>query len=462
MRLVVVPFCLFAASSLRVCDTEESATTRGAASASVSAAAAGGLKAALTLPRVGGSVSVTDEYSVELALHKNGLVEALVNDARGQLVSPPLELEVTAQAKGGASEKIQLGWVPARGRFEGRAKAGVELVPGAVQVALNVAGKAHPLELNVQVALPEPELGGAVLVAGGYSAELFARPNGEVLAFVKDGAGAAVNAAAGASLQVTVSAKGGMRESIDLAFDPARACFAGHAKAGVELAPGPVELIVKAKAGVAVGRLENMALSVEASHGGQLVATGDYSVELVGKGPQISAFVVDAAGKVHAAGDLDLKLDIGADAGSHIALKWDPPSLSYKGSAAAHVDLSLTPIRVSLIASGKAFTGAVASLRAAAKVNANVNAKLDASAKLDTDAKLDAGGKLAANGKAKLDPKLAAAAEAKASASKGASASINVAPPKVNVSTKQSASASTGAKAGGGAKASAGFSLGLK
>lgn len=452
MRSLIVPLVLFAAYSAKVCDSESKTTAGAAASAEVGAgtASAADAKAVLALPRIGGTVAAAGDFSVELALHENGLVEGLVSDAKGRLISDGVKLSAAVRAKGGGTESVQLAFSAPRARFEGRAKAGVELAPGPVDATLEVAGKTQGCKVVVAAVSPEPKLGGNVLVAGAFSAELFAKANGAIDAFVRDSAGAAVTADAGAAFKVVASAKGGAREEIGLHFDAPRACFTGKAKAGVELAPGPLELVVDAKVGAGIGRLENVALQVEAAHGGQLVAVGDFSVELVANGKQLSAFVFDASGKAHAAGDLDLKVGLGAAAGSELALKWDAPSLSYVGTVAANVDLSLQPIRLSLVAAGKAFAGAVASLDAAAKARAKADAKLGASAKLDAGAKLGGDAKVTAGAKAKLDD------AAKANASKGASASLKVTPPKVDV--KQSASA----KAGGGAKASAGISIGMK
>lgn len=452
MRLLLVPLVLFAAHSAKVCDSEDKAKADATASADVSASstAAADAKAVLALPRIGGSVASAGNFSVELALHESGLVEGLVSDAAGRLVSEGVKLSAAVRGKAGETENVQLAFSAPRGRFQGQAKAA--LAPGPVDATLEIAGKSHGCKLSMAALLPEPRLGGSVLAAGAFSAELFAKSNGEVDAFVKDSAGVAVTADAGAAFKVIASAKGGARQEIGLHFDAPRACFTGKAKAGVELAPGPLELVVDAKVGAGIGRLENVALQVEATHGGQVVAVGDFSVELVVKGKQLSAFVFDASGKAHAAGDLDLKLDVGADAGSALALKWDAPSASYVGSVAANVDLSLQPLRISLVAAGRAFVGAVASLDAAAKLRGKVDAKLDTNASLDAKAKLGGDAKLAAGAKAKLDE------SAKASVNKGASASVKVAAPKVDV--KQSAGAS--AKAGGGAKASAGVSIGLK
>jgi hypothetical protein len=453
MRLLAVPLLLFVAGSAKVCDSDDKAKADAsgsvAAQGSASVTAGADAKAALAAPRIGGTVAAAGEFSVEVAVHRNGLVEALVSDATGKLVSEGVKLAATVQAKAGAAERLELGFVPARGRFEGRAKAGAELSAGPVELTLDVAGKTHRCKLDAAVALPEPRLGGHLLAAGAFSAEVLASPAGEVRAFITDSRGVDVTGSADAKFSAVVSTKAGVRETIALAFDAPRACFSGRAKAGVELAPGPLEFVVDAKIGGGIGRLEGIGLSVDASHGGQLVAVGNFSVELVAKGQAIRAFVLDATGKAHAAGDLDLKLNLGAGAGSELALKWDAPSLSYVGNAAANLDLALVPIRVSLVAAGKAFVGAVASLSAAAKANAKLNGKVDVGAKLDAD--LDAKAKLAADAKAKL------AQTAKAGAS------VKVTPPKVDVSAKKAASAS--AKAGGGkadAKASAGFSFGTK
>lgn len=445
MRLLLVPLLLFVAGSAKVCDSADKAKADASGSVAAEGSARADAKVALAAPRIGGTVANAGDFSVELAVHRSGLVEALVSDASGKLVSDGVKLSASVQTKAGAAEKLALEFVPARARFEGHAKAGIELRAGPVEASLELAGKKLGCQLNVAAALPEPRIGGHMLAAGAFSAEVLASPSGEVRALVSDSATAEVTGSLDANLSATVSTKAGARETIALAFDAARACFAGKAKAGVELAPGPLEFSVDAKVGGGIGRLEGIGLSVAASHGGQVIAVGDFSVELVAKGQAISAFVLDASGKAHVGGDLDLKLLIGAGAGSELALKWDAPSASYTGIVAANLDLGLEPLRVALVAGGKAFVGGVASLNAAAKANAKLDGKLDASAKLAADAKAN----LSADAKAKLDQ----AAKA--------TASLKVTAPKVDLNVKKSASAS--AKAGGGkadAKASAGFSFG--
>ena len=351
MRLLLISLSILSAGSLRVCGKDEaggaatSASAEAAASVTAAAAvaAAASVKASVT-PRIGGNVVAVGDFSVEVALHRSGLVLALVFDQAGKVVNDGVKLSVSARAKGGATSKVELAFDAPRACFHGQAGAGVELESGPIEVSLDVAGKAVGTgNLALAVALPEPRFGGAV------------------------------------------------------------------------------------------------------------VAAGDFAVELVAKGPEIQAFVVDASGKAHASGDLDLSIAAGVDGSTALKLVWDPPSLSYKARASADVDLALQPIRIELKAAGKAFAGAVASLKAAAELNvkADVKADLDAEAK----AKLDAVGDL----KAKV-----AVPDVKAKAA----AAVKVEPPKVNVSASKSASASAGAKAGGGAKAGAkagaGFSFGTK
>lgn len=352
MRVLTIPLLLFVAGSAKVCDSEDKANASAGATASASASAdataaaavAARAAAAVVEPRIGGTVASAGEFSVELVVHASGLVEALVSDAHASLISEGVKLSASLRATGGATEKIELAFAAPRARFEGHAKAGVELTTGPADISLEVGGKVHGCRLDVAIALPEPR------------------------------------------------------------------------------------------------------------HGGQVIAAGDFAVELVAKGQEIRAFVVDAAGKAHVAGDLKLKLDAGLRGDTAVDLKWDAPSLSYVGTAAASANLKLQPIRVSLNAAGKAFVGAVASLDAEAKADANANLR----AKLDTDvgAKVDTNGKVGAGARGKVD------AAAKANLSKAASGSVKLTPPKVDVSA--GAKAETGAKAGAGAKAGGGAKAGIK
>jgi hypothetical protein len=465
MRVLLVGLSLVSASSFRVCGSEESAP-KAAASADVAVAASATATAELTpaKARIGGRVVAVGDHSVEVLLHQSGLAEALVSDASGKLVSEGIALSLVVNGASQAKENIALAFSAPRARFEGRAKAGVELATGPVELSLSVAGKPMQAKLASALVVKGPEFGGNVLVVGDHSAELLLRSNGEVLAFLRDAAGVAVHSEAGLALNASVRTAAGASENVALHFDAARKCFAGQVKAGVGLSPGPVELSITGKGGVALGGLSQIALRVDASHGGEVLVVGDYSVELVAQGKELHAFVFDAAGKASTAANLDLRLDLAALVHPDASLTWDAPSGSYRAALNGKVDFDAQPIRVMLTAGGRAFVGAAASLQAVAgariaPIKLGADAKLEQNAKLDADAKLGANAKLGAGAKLKL-PEVKSNLAANAAKSVNAAAQVNLTPPKVSV--EKSASASVGSKTGGGAKASAGFSIGTK
>ncbi len=463
MRGLVTSLILVSASSLKVCGSDGSGP-KASASADVALSASGSAAATLSKikARIGGRVVAVGDHAVELVVHQAGLVEALVFDSGGQLLSDGVSLRALVSTKSHGKEAVALGFSAPSARFEGHAKAGVELATGPLELTLTLSGKALEAKLETALAMRSPEFGGHMLSVGAHSAELLVRSDGEVLAFLRDASGAAVHAQAGLDVNASVQASGDARESLQLSFDPIRHCFSGHAKAGVTLAPGPVELSIGGKAGIDVGRLDGIALRVDASHGGQVLLLGNYSVELVAQGKAIQAFVLDAAGKATLGADASLKLGLGALSTPDLSLSFDPASSSYKGEFTGGADVHLQPIRVTLDVAGRAFVGAAASLSAVGGLHldppsVNVDANLAARSKLGADAKVGADAKLGVDAKLALPDVKAKLQEAEKSAN--AAAQVKVTPPKVNV--EKSASASAGTKAGS-AKASAGFSFGLK
>lgn len=460
MRVLLLSLGLLSSSSLRVCSSEEtsasareSGSVAASAGASVSGKTAVSANAKTAIPRIGGSVVAVGDHSVEVVLHQEGLVHALVLDATGQSVTDGVARLAVTPPKPAAA--VQLRFSPALARFEGHAAEGMTLVPGRVDVSLDVEGKTSASFLADVPVLRGPELGGSLLVAGNYGAEVFANPSGEVLAFVRQRSGAALEGNAGLELSAKVSTTAGATETVGLSFDAARRGFVGKAKAA--LAPGPFELLVSGKAGLHVGRLERCSLRGLASHGGEVLVAGDYGVELVAAGQQLSAFVLDAHGR--AASRADLKLTAQLPGAPSIALDWDASSRSYRGAFAANIDVDARPITLTLVAGARAFHARASSLRAV------LNAKLDGTAKLTGAANADLAGKLENNANTKLDakakvavPDVRANLAASAAKAKSAAASVTVTPPKVTVT--KSASATT--KAGTGAKASAGFRFGTK
>lgn len=404
----------------------------------------GATKVAAAAPRIGGSVAVVGEHSVEFKLHRSGAIEALVSTAAGDLVSDGATLAVTSAIEGGGREQAKLAFSKPHGRFEGRCQG--KIAPGRVELDLDAKGRATKGVFENAVVLRGPELGGSVLVAGSHSAEVFVRPGGEVFAFVSDRTGVGVEGDGNVDVTARVRTAAGATEDVSLVFEPPRGCFAGKAKA--ELGAGPIELGVSPKGAVSLetGRLEKVALLADASHGGAVLVAGDYSAEVVldAKAKSLLAFVADASGKASTDANLDVKVSFGADAGMNVSLKWDAKKLCYHEELSAEAGLDARPIRVEIGAASAAFVGAAASFRSV------VDARLKAAAKLDTDAKLEGSAKLDANAKG------AAKANVKADVKPpAANAKVAIAAPKVNVDEKASAGAKAGAKAGGGAKASA-------
>ena len=148
MRLLLISLRILSAGSLRVCGKDEaggaatSASAEAAASVTAAAAvaAAASVKASVT-PRIGGNVVAVGDFSVEVALHRSGLVLALVFDQAGKVVNDGVKLSVSARAKGGATSKVELAFDAPRACFHGQAGAGVELESGPIEVSLDVAAR---------------------------------------------------------------------------------------------------------------------------------------------------------------------------------------------------------------------------------------------------------------------------------------------------------------------------------
>jgi hypothetical protein len=154
------------------------------------------------------------------------------------------------------------------------------------------------------------------------------------------------------------------------------------------------------------------------------------------------------------------------DAGAEHALelKWDAARACYTASFAG--DLSAQPLRLSLIAFGKAYSGAAASLKAvaAARMDARAQLNVGASAQLgvpepNVDAAAGAGARAAADAKAQLNASVKAGAKAAADVKASVKAPSVKAP---SAKLQKSASATTSSKASGGkVKASAGVKAGV-
>lgn len=277
-----------------------------------------------------------------------------------------------------------------------------------------------------------PRIGGTIVVVADWRVEILAYVNGRIEALVMDAKGELAADPSKLALACKLAAKGDARADVELKWDAELARFVGQAAAGVELVPGAIEVELALDGKASTGALAELALAAEASHGGQIFVAGDYSIELVADAGVVHAYAFDASGKAHAAGDLDLDVDIGG--GSKLELVWDPPSASYTAALAADLELTAKPVIVQVKVGADVAIAAVQSFSAKAKVASA--SELDAAGKLDAHAEAHA---------PKISAKGSGGAHAGASAKSG-----------VKVETKKSASAS----AKGGAKASGGIKIG--
>jgi hypothetical protein len=289
MKTSTLGIVLVCAAVASACGKKASSDVSGRASAEASVKAAPSVAGDVTALaksatgeqrvelRIGGSFVMVGEFRVELAVHRAGLVEAVVTAPDGKLVSDG-KLSVSASARSGASEPIALAFNAARARFEGRAQAGVELRSGMVELRFELDGKVREGTLALALALEPPRIGGSVLATGAFGVEALALASGDVFALVRNANGAAVNA----DLEVgaTVTLRAGGSERVRLTFDAPRALFTG--KASAELAPGALGVEIRAGGNVHQGALARIDLSARTA--GEISAKAALEAELAAGG----------------------------------------------------------------------------------------------------------------------------------------------------------------------------------
>lgn len=304
------------------------------AAASASAAVQG---TASVQARIGGTVIAAGDHAVEVLVHGNGLVEALVMDAKGELIADPpsIKLAVTVEAKGGARPLIDLKWDPIRARFVGRAAAGIELVPGNVDVALDVKGVASVGHMaNVALAVGAVH-GGQVIMVGNYSVELVSK-GGFVQAFVFDASGKA-HVDGNLDLKLDIGGK-----PVVLVWDAASLSYKAKLDAGLDIDAKPVALRLAADGKVAVGAVQSFKADVNAAANLAANVDAKLGAAVNVKAPDVSAQVEglkNAAASAKAsikAPTLDVSFNKSASAGATAGTK---TGTAAKGSAKAGFSL---------------------------------------------------------------------------------------------------------------------------
>jgi large repetitive protein len=341
--------------------------------------------------------------SRRLTIGTLALVLALGCDSKG---SEKAEGEGKTEVKAAAS---------AEGAAKMQAKADV-----AAEVDVDAAAQAD-VDVDVDADLATaiaPQIGGTIVAAGDYHVEILAFVDGRIEAVVMDAKGVLVADMSTLAVVATLAAEGEANAKVELGWDAELARFVGEVEAGVQLVPGPVEVAVEVDGKASTGMLAELGLAVQASHGGQVMMAGAYSLEVLAKGGFVHVYAFDAGGKAHAEGDLDVDVELGG--GGKLDLEWDPPSASYKAEVKGDLDLEAKPLVVEVRADGKLAMAAVASFHASAggAAKGELDARVEVeppSAKLDAKASAGASGK----GSAKLESKSSSSASGKASAKVG-------------------------------------------
>jgi hypothetical protein len=369
--------------------------TGSATAVSSGAAAASGATQVPTAAgeaRMGGQVVAVGAHSVELKLYDRGLVEAWVFDASGKLVADA-QTKLSLRSPTGAA-KVECAFDATSSRLVGRARREARFTGGPIEVELSLAGGASAkATLEAPVLLSGPRMSGALVVAGKYSVEIAMDADGKIQALLRDAAGDLVDGKQKLELKVG-------EVTVALAWDGA-AKFVGRAEAGVGFAAGPVSILID---GSVAAKLPRLAIRAEAKHEGRLVAVGGYTLELVAEAGALIAYVFDAKGAAHAAGDLDISIQIGGADGV-LKLAWDAPSLAYKVAFAGDIEAEITAV---VKAGGEVSVGiSPPTVKARADVDLDAEADIDAKADAKVDAKLPApkakagAGASTGNGKAK-------------------------------------------------------------
>lgn len=308
------------------------------------------------LARIGGTLVPTGGFHVEVLPHRDGIVEALVYDDRGQVIEDAGELKVQVPGADGSAHEITLAWDPEEGKYVGAYPGGIAS-SGAVAVEVSAGGQSFTGSVGKLAFAPgAPQRGGTVVVAGDYAAELVAKPDGSVTAYVVDGDG---NPVSGEEARVQVELEvGGATRPIALRWDPQVGAYVGRPEGELQWTGGAVALSVDKGGARHRTRVARVAPAPAPSHGGDIVVAGDLAVEVVPEGDgELKAYVVNAAGEA-VADPAQTQVVVMVDQ-RPVVLAWDPAEGAYKGTIDARLDVAAAPLQVAVVHRGRRRWGGV-------------------------------------------------------------------------------------------------------
>jgi hypothetical protein len=283
------------------------------------------------------------DYAVELAVERDGLVEADVSASTGR----PLHdgVQVVAYLQPQPRAPIRLAYSTERRRFLGQAAAGARLESGAAHVELTVNGQTLTGRGEHVVARTRAERGGHLLSVSSYAVEFIARSDGALSASVYDPGGARLSDPQ-LALRATLRTRNQRAETVPLRWERAQQLYLGTVSSTPE--PLFIELTIDAGGPVKRGRHQNVAVAPTPAQGGTLVLAGYYSLELVRSEGLLAAHVYDALARPFPQNYLTLQLAVGAGNGNAaLTLKWNPARAAYTLPLAEAQNLT-RPFRVAL------------------------------------------------------------------------------------------------------------------
>lgn len=313
------------------------------------------------LPRIGGTVFSLGDATLELVVRRTGLVEAVVDRARGGLLTTGA-ISARLWAEGSKPQPVTLAHSSELGCFSGHAGAGVVLGTGPAEVEVRAPGVATKARLAQVVALSGPELGGHLLAVGAYAAELLPHADGRVEVTLLDASGAPVEDRPDFSVEARLLSKEREHQNVKLTFEARKGRLGGRLASPPM--PGPVELRIQDHGVPATGRIARAALLGRPRHGGRLVAAGYYSAELLLRPGDVEAFVYDAFGEPYRAAHLALMLAFGSeDDYSVLKLAWDPQARAYRARISQPETIVGRAVRLSLTAGARTYLGRLGTAR---------------------------------------------------------------------------------------------------
>jgi hypothetical protein len=303
-------------------------------------------------PRFGGVVFEGQDYAVELMPHWNGLIEASIRTARGAEVEGGARMTVSYPADSGGRASAELRWDADKLRYMARTGADRRPVTGRFEIELAAGGETTSMTKHEVPVAPAPRIGGVMLLAGSYAAEVRAEEEGRLHARVLQAEGETVPSGEDISVTVSVHGTDGRVHPLGLSWNRQRNVFSGTLDDELRVSPGPVVFVLVQGDETHHGRVKRVAPAREPRHEGRVLVAADHTVELVKEDRStIRAYLADAHGEP--ASNAELRLFVRPEASADgAAMSYRADGGYYAAGADAGGPVAGGPVRVAVVARG--------------------------------------------------------------------------------------------------------------